>query len=108
MASNDSNSIVSYLKRIGKSVTFAGKEAFKNYMPHTTSLINKNEDYVKSLYKDISRTAQDMRQADRIKDPALFSTLNNGWKNLKTSIKTGNFFDQERADEAEQEAAFAI
>ena len=48
MASNDSNSIVSYLKRIGKSVTFAGKEAFKNYMPHTTSLINKNEDYVKS------------------------------------------------------------
>ena len=53
MASNDSNSIVSYLKRVGKSVAFAGKEAFKNYMPHTTSLINKNEDYVKSLYKDI-------------------------------------------------------
>ena len=108
MASNDSNSIVSYLKRVGKSVAFAGKEAFKNYMPHTTSLINKNEDYVKSLYKDISRTAQEMRQVDRIKDNSIFSTLNDGWRNLKTSVKTGNFFDQERADEAEQEAAFAI
>lgn len=108
MASNDSNSIVSYLKRVGKSVTFAGKEAFKEYIPHTVSLVDKNEDYVKSLYHDISRTAQDMRQVDRIKDSSLFSTLNNGWKNLKTSLKTGNFYDEERADEAEQEAAFAM
>ena len=108
MASNDSNSIVSYLKRVGKSVAFAGKEVFKDYMPRTTSLVNKNEDYVKSLYQDISRTAQEMRQVDRIKDSALFSTLNDGWNNLKTSIKTGNFYDQERADEAEQEAAFAM
>ena len=108
MASNDSNSIVSYLKRVGKSVAFAGKEAFKEYMPRTTSLIDKNEDYVKSLYQDISRTAQEMRQVDRIKDSSLFSTLNDGWRNLKTSIKTGNFYDQERADDAEQEAAFAM
>lgn len=108
MASNDSNSIVSYLKRVGKSVAFAGKEAFKEYMPRTTSLIDKNEDYVKSLYQDISRTAQEMRQVDRIKDSSLFSTLNDGWRNLKTSIKTGNFYDEERADEAEQEAAFAM
>ena len=108
MASNDSNSIVSYLKRVGKSVAFAGKEVIKDYMPRTISLVNKNEDYVKSLYQDISRTAQEMRQVDRIKDSAIFSTLNDGWRNLKTSVKTGNFFDQERADEAEQEAAFAI
>lgn len=108
MASNDSNSIVSYLKRVGKSVAFAGKEAFKEYMPRTTSLIDKNEDYVKSLYQDISRTAQEMRQVDRIKDSSLFSTLNDGWRNLKTSLKTGNFYDEERADEAEQEAAFAM
>ena len=108
MASNDSNSIVSYLKRVGKSVVFAGKEAFKEYMPRTISLVDKNEDYVKSLYQDISRTAQEMRQVDRIKDSSLFSTLNDGWRNLKTSIKTGNFYDQERADDAEQEAAFAM
>lgn len=108
MASNDSNSIVSYLKRVGKSVAFAGKEVFKDYMPRTTSLVNKNEDYVKSLYQDISRTAQEMRQVDRIKDSSLFSTLNDGWRNLKTSLKTGNFYDEERADEAEQEAAFAM
>ena len=108
MASNDSNSIVSYLKRVGKSVAFAGKESFKEYMPRTISLVDKNEDYVKSLYQDISRTAQEMRQVDRIKDSSLFSTLNDGWRNLKTSIKTGNFYDQERADDAEQEAAFAM
>lgn len=103
----DSNSIVSYLKRVGKSVAFAGKEVFKEYTPNTTNLINKNEDYVKSLYKDISKTAQEIKQVDRIKDSAIFSTLNNGWKNLKTSIATGNFYDEERADEADQEAAFA-
>ena len=104
----DSNSIVSYLKRVGKSVAFAGKEVFQEYTPNTTNLINKNEDYVKSLYKDINKTAQEIKQVDRIKDQSIISTLNNGWKNLKSSISSGNFYDEERADEAEQEAALAM
>ena len=95
-----SNSIVSYMKRLGSSVAYAAVDLTEDYTPHTRALFENNKEYVQSLYRDAAHSVQELRQIDKIKDNTIFRALNTGWKNIKESIKTGKFYDQAREDEA--------
>ena len=93
-----SNSIVSYMKRLGSSVAYAAVDLTKDYTPHTRALFENNKEYVQSLYRDAAHSVQELRQIDKIKDNTVFRQLNTGWKNLKDSVKSGQFYSKEREE----------
>ena len=99
-----SNSIVSYMKRLGSSVAYAAVDLTKDYTPHTRALFENNKEYVQSLYREAAHSEQELRQIDKIKDNTVFRQVNTGWKNFKESIKTGQFYSEAREKQAMAEA----
>ena len=99
-----SNSIVSYMKRLGSSVAYAAVDLTKDYTPHTRALFENNKEYVQSLYREAAHSEQELRQIDKIKNNTVFRQVNTGWKNFKESIKTGQFYSEAREKQAMAEA----
>lgn len=99
-----SNSIVSYMKRLGSSVAYAAVDLTEDYTPHTRALFENNKEYVQSLYREAAHSVQELRQIDKIKDNTIFRQVNTGWKNFKESIKTGQFYSEAREKQAMAEA----
>ena len=101
-----SNSITTYMKRLGKSVAFAAADLAKDYTPHMNNLYSNNKDYVKELYNSVSSTGnQKFKLLDRVENNGIYKQLSNGWKNLKTSVKTGEFYNEDRKQAAELESS---
>ena len=101
-----SNSITTYMKRLGKSVAFAAADLAKDYTPHMNNIYSNNKDYVKELYNSVSSTGnQKFKLLNRVENNGIYKQLSNGWKNLKTSVKTGEFYNEDRKQAAELESS---
>ena len=93
-----SNSITNYLKNITKSVKFAAIESVSEKTPNIQKLFsNNNKKYVQEVYKDVSQNKQKMNMVERIRNATVFRQISTGWDNLKDSIKTGKFYDENRS-----------
>ena len=90
-----------YIKNVGKSVTYASIESLKTLHPVFTSLAEDNKDTATSMYKavrDIKKNTK--RMPDLIKESEYGRYGNKLLTNLKADLKSGNFYNKERKDNA--------
>lgn len=90
-----------YIKNVGKSVTYASIESLKTLNPVFTSLAEDNKDTATSMYKavrDIKKNTK--RMPDLIKESEYGRYGNKLLTNLKADLKSGNFYNKERKDNA--------
>ena len=98
-------SILEYTKRVGKSMAFGAFDAIKETMPITSALIENNAQTAKDLFKDITQSKTQMQKLKNMQDTYLFKPANQLMKNLKSDLRSGNFYHPERAARAEEQGA---
>ena len=99
------NSILEYSKRLGKSIALSAFEVLKEQAPATTNLISSNAQTVRDGMKQLLDTkGMADKVAEGLKVNYLIKSAKTAVKNIKEDIKTGNFQNEARKEQAEQEA----
>ena len=93
-----SNGIMKYVKNVAHSVSYAAADVFQEKMPMTSKVIASNKDTVKDIYKSFVDMKTTLPKLSNIRDNTIFRTLNKGFENLKTDLKSGEFYHPERED----------
>lgn len=100
-----SNSIKSYLERLGKSVSYAAFDVLREQLPVTTSFVQSNTQTVKDVIKSVSETKNTVnRVADALNINYAINAAKKTIRNAKTDIKSGQFYNPERAEQEEMNA----
>ena len=97
-------SVIEWTKRVGKSVAFGAFEAFTEQMPVMTNMVASNKETAREMFKKITDFKSSSDKLSKLQDQYVFKPANQMFKNIKESIKTGNFYSKERAAAAEEEA----
>lgn len=96
---------VQYIKNVGKSFGYVAVDTLKEYNPAITSTISQAKDLSTDLYqfvKDIKSSASDrMSKSESSLLQLGKDTVSDLWKNTKSDLMTGNFYNKARKDEAE-------
>jgi hypothetical protein len=100
MASGNQGFRVStWVKNTGKSFGYAVGDTFKQYNPVITKITSEAKDTASSLYRSIKDVGFNKSSVDEkglkgeVKD-----TISDIFKNMKDDIKTGNFYNKQRAN----------
>lgn len=99
------NSILEYSKRLGKSIALSAFEVLKDNAPVTTNIIESNTQTVRDSIKkalDVKGLANSV--ADTLNINYAVKSAKTAFKNLKEDIRTGQFQNSARAEQAEAEA----
>ena len=103
---------VQYIKNVGKSFGYIAVDTLKDYNPAITSTISQAKDLSSDLYqyvKDIKSSAGDrMSKSESSLLQVGKDTISDLWKNTKSDLMTGNFYNKARKDEAETIAMEAM
>lgn len=100
MATND-NAITEYIKRVGKSITYAASELLREQMPVTTSFISTGSEAVKEIVQDMPGVKEISEKVTQLQDEYIFKPANKLVEHLKEDIRTGNFYHPERQEESD-------
>ena len=96
------NDIMSYLRRVGKSVKYASIDFIKEQLPISTSIISNNVETVKEAVSNVKNMRNDLKNS--VQDSNLSYLLKAPEKildNAKKDLKSGEFHHPERAAEDE-------
>ena len=99
------NSILEYSKRLGKSIALSAFEVLRDNAPVTTNIIESNTQTVRDSIKkalDVKGLANSV--ADTLNINYAVKSAKTAFKNLKEDIRTGQFQNSARAEQAEAEA----
>ena len=103
---------VQYIKNVGKSFGYIAVDTLKDYNPAITSTISQAKDLSSDLYhyvKDMKSSAGDrMSKSESSLLQVGKDTISDLWKNTKSDLMTGNFYNKARKDEAETMAMEAM
>ena len=97
---------LSYIANIGKSVKYSSIDAFKEMNPVVKSFYETNNDIIKDTYiamKDIKNTAKN--SYTKAMESPVAGLAKNYYNNLIDDIKTGKFYNRERIQRDEMQAA---
>ena len=94
-----SNSITDYLVNVAKSIKYAAIETIEEEMPVTGQFIASNKETVKEMYKSILDSKLTISKILSIQDNVVFKKANQMLQNIKTDIRSGQFYHEERNDE---------
>ena len=100
MATND-NAITEYIKRVGKSITYATSEILREQMPVTTSFISTGSEAVKEIVQDMPGVKELSEKVTQLQDEYIFKPAEKLVQHLKEDIRTGNFYHPERQEESD-------
>lgn len=100
MATND-NAITEYIKRVGKSITYAASEILREQMPVTTSFISTGSEAVKEIVQDMPGVKEISEKVTQLQDEYIFKPAEKLVQHLKEDIRTGNFYHPERQEESD-------
>lgn len=94
------NKVTSYLKNVGKSVAYATMDfAEKKWVPEVTEFKETNKELFKAVYATVSHSKQSIAYGKKLaKESQIYKDINAGIDNVKEDIKTGKFYNKERAD----------
>lgn len=98
----------SYLSNVLKSIKYATIDVVAEMNPVIVDTYRTNKDFVKDSIADIKQKAQ---ESSSEKKNAISDTIKTTYSNLKDDLKTGNFYNKARIEEAENKAmekAFGI
>ena len=93
-----SNSVTNYLSNVMKSVKFAAIEVIEEQMPITSNFITQNKEVVKQIFRDVLSARQTLLKTTGIQEISIFKHVNNALKNIKTDLKSGVFYHDDRGD----------
>ena len=111
MSNTDSrkkDTILDWTKRVAKSIAFASMEAVTDEFPFTKGLINNNKETAKELLATITGSKQSLNRLRGIQERYIFKPVNNILRGLQESLRSGEFYSQEREQRAQEEAAAAM
>ena len=92
-----------YLKNLGKSIKYVAINEIRDTLPIVFETKETNEEALSSI-RESFRNKNKLKTISTIaKDSEFYKTGNDIYKNLKSSIKTGNFYSQKRQDKADNE-----
>ena len=92
-----------YLKNLGKSIKYVAINEIRDTLPIVFETKETNEEALSSIRASF-RNKNKLKTISTIaKDSEFYKTGNDIYKNLKSSIKTGNFYSQKRQDKADNE-----
>lgn len=103
------NKVASYIKNMGKSVTYAAIDEVKKNAESSANFVETNKDLFKSIYsagKNYKKTVSHGRLA--IRNSKIFEAADAGIKATLEDIKTGNFYNTKRIDEFNTKAAGSL
>ena len=102
MASN----AIKYLSNVGKSVVYSTVDQFKEMNPAIMSFKETNSDTLKATYDAIRHIKTTVKKTtDNVLDSDYGKLAIKAKKNLFEDIKTGQFYNRERIEKANEEAA---
>ena len=96
-----SNSIKNYISNVAESIKYAAIEVIKEKMPVTGGFIEQNKDVVKNIYKDLITSKQHLLRIGSIQDNTLFRKVDQMFTNIKTDLRSGKFYHDDRGDPME-------
>ena len=89
-----------YVRNVGKSVAFASIDAIKSNTPGIKEFMEENDDFFKELYAGAKDLKGILRKSEKsIKDSNIYKAIDIGVKNTLDDLKTGNFYNNARANE---------
>ena len=92
-----------YMKNLGKSIKYVAINEIRETLPIVFETKETNEEAISSIRASF-RNKNKLKTISTIaKDSEFYKTGNDIYKNLKSSIKTGNFYSQKRQDKADNE-----
>lgn len=92
-----------YMKNLGKSIKYVAINEIRETLPIVFETKETNEEAISSIRSSF-RNKNKLKTISTIaKDSEFYKTGNDIYKNLKSSIKTGNFYSQKRQDKADNE-----
>ena len=95
------NKVTSYLKNVGKSVTYATVDASLKLVPEVKDFVETNEDILKASFATVFHFKKSVRETSKLaKQSQIYKDIHTGIDNVLSDIKTGNFYNQERAQAA--------
>lgn len=98
----------SYLSNVLKSIKYATIDVVAEMNPVIVDTYRTNKDFVKDSIEELKQKAQ---ESSSEKKNAIADTIKTTYSNLKDDLKTGNFYNKGRIEEAENKAmekAFGI
>lgn len=92
-----------YMKNLGKSIKYVAINEIRETLPIVFETKETNEEALSSIRASF-RNKNKLKTISIIaKDSEFYKTGNDIYKNLKSSIKAGNFYSQKRQDKADNE-----
>lgn len=97
---------ITYLGNVGKSIAYSAVDEIKNLNPAITSFKDTNSDVAKSAYSSIKNLKAMTKQLSAKVMESEYADLGRDLlDNMKEDIKTGNFYNKQRIDSADQTVA---
>ena len=97
--------VSTYIKNVGKSFGYAVEDTFKEYNPVISSIHKQ----VKDTKSEIYETIKDFKSPDVEGGKSLIGDLkatgNDIWNNFKSDVRTGKFYNKERAKGSDEAMA---
>lgn len=96
------NKVTSYLKNLGKSISYATVDvASKKLIPEVRDFTDTNQEIFKAVYATVGHSKKSMNYGKKLAtDSQIYKDINKGIKNALDDIKTGNFYNKAREDAA--------
>ena len=92
-----------YMKNLGKSIKYVAINEIRETLPIVFETKETNEEAISSIRSSFRNKNRLKTISTIAKDSEFYKTGNDIYKNLKSSIKTGNFYSQKRQDKADNE-----
>ena len=96
-------SVSKYVRNVGKSLGYAAIESMGDSVSTIKSYIENIDEGYKKIYTTISQKIENRDKRsfkEKLKSSDLYKSVDDGFKNLQEDIRTGNWFNKDRADAA--------
>ena len=98
--------VTEYIKNVGKSIGYASIDAVKESTEGTSSFLETNEEFFKTIYSAAKNYKRTLITTNKIiKRSKLYDAVASGIRNTKEDLISGNWYNKER-DNQMQMAAF--
>ena len=101
---------LSYIKNVGKSFGYSAVDVIKSYNTASVSFAKNTKEFVTELYqsiRDFKENASD-RESEKTFKGDLRDVVSDMKKNIIEDLKSGNFYNKQRAAKAEDELATSM
>lgn len=97
---------ISYIKNVGKSVGYSTVKVIKDMNPVFSDFAETNGELVSDMYKSIKKLKKNSKQIPNMVMESNYGKFAKTYlENLTSDIKTGKFYNKERIDKYDNEAA---